>query len=219
VIGQERDPLHHSESTSDVLWEKRVRGMLLGLALGDAVGTARGKPPTEGELRVGVSTQLAAFTTEGLIRAMVRGHHKGMTDPAGVVWHAYNRWAALQGIAVDELRRRWGPYTDGEWPDGWLAQVPALAQRRGSAPATVTAVKGLTPGTLDNPVSRSMGAHALTRVLPAAAMSRVWAREELVRHVEEMAALTHGHDEAHWGEAPQVLCRSYTGCGSRLRVA
>ncbi len=183
----------------------KVRGLLLGLALGDAVANYRGRIPDEGELRVGVSTQLAAFTTEGLIRAMVRGHHKGIVDPAGVVWHAYNRWAALQGIERDVLQRHWSSYTDGTWPDGWLAQVPALTKRRGSAPATVNAITGLARGTLENPVSNSAGVHALTRTLPVAAMARVWPRERLTRQVEEMAALTHGYSEAQWASTTGVL--------------
>ncbi|MFF4517424.1 hypothetical protein [Streptomyces mirabilis] len=36
----------------------RVRGMMLGLALGDTLGAARGKLPADGPLRAGVSTQL-----------------------------------------------------------------------------------------------------------------------------------------------------------------
>ena len=190
---------------AEVLWEKCVRGLLLGLALGDAIGTARGKLPSDGVLRVGVSTQLAAFTVEGLIRAMVRGHHKGITDPAGVVWHAYNRWAVMQGLGSPSMDREWAPYAQGEWPDGWLAHVPALSQRRGSAPATVKAVTGGVRGTVDAPVTDSAGAHALTRLLPAAAMARVWDRDGLVGQVEEMAALTHGNSDAHWAASTGVL--------------
>ncbi|SOE56832.1 hypothetical protein SAMN05446589_1101 [Streptomyces sp. OV198] len=114
---------------------------MLGLAIGDTLGAARGKPPASGSLRAGVSTQLACFTAEGVIRAMVRGSHKGICHPPGVVLHAYCRWAALQGIEVERMRRRWASAKNGEaWPDGGLAGVHVLAERRGSAPATLTAL-------------------------------------------------------------------------------
>ncbi|MEU9247114.1 ADP-ribosylglycohydrolase family protein [Streptomyces sp. NPDC048385] len=97
----------------------RVRGLLLGLAVGDTLGAARGKLPADVSLRAGVSTQLACFTAEGTIRAFVRGDHKGVCSPSGVVWHAYRRWAALQGI---ELLDHPESGQGGAWPDGWLAK-------------------------------------------------------------------------------------------------
>src|SRR5689334_17512683 len=86
--------------------QSRVSGMMLGLALGDTLGGTRGKLPATGPLGAGASTQLACFTAEGVIRAMVRGSHKGICHPPGVVLHAYCRWAALQGIEVERMRRR-----------------------------------------------------------------------------------------------------------------
>ena len=54
-------------------WADRVRGLMLGLALGESVG--RGSHRQE-LVRAGVSTQLAAFTVEGYIRASMRMTHK-----------------------------------------------------------------------------------------------------------------------------------------------
>jgi hypothetical protein len=95
-----------------------------------------------------------------MIRASVRYNHKGICHPPSVVWHAYSRWAAGQSVTGI---RRW--QADG-WPDGWLADVPALRIVRGSAPATVAALRGQAMGTLDKPVGTSLGAHALIRSLP-----------------------------------------------------
>ncbi|WP_432043880.1 ADP-ribosylglycohydrolase family protein [Streptomyces cadmiisoli] len=170
--------------------QSRVRGMMLGLALGDSLGTARGKLPASGLLRAGVSTQLACFTTEGMIRASVRGNHKGICHPPSVVMHAYCRWAALQGIEVERMRRRWARHGDAAWPDGWLAGVPALAVRRGSAPATVAALSGIEQGGLGEPTT-SRGCHALTRALPLAV-----AGPPGIAQAREIAALTHGDAEA-----------------------
>lgn len=140
----------------------RVRGLLLGLALGDAL--ASDHQSGRGPLPATVTTQLACFTTDGLIRMWIRGELKGIGPALSVVWNAYRRWAMIQGIDlgrnVHEL-------------DGWLHQVPALAERRGSAPAIVTAL--------------TAGHHALTRLLPAAAAP--FLDDE---HVRELASAAHG---------------------------
>lgn len=108
----------------------RVRGLLLGLAVGDALGTAGGTPPARGPLRAGVSTQLVSFTVEGLIRACVRGSREGVCHSPSVVWHAYCRWAAGQGIEPERFRHRWAVGgADQARPDGRLADVPVLAER------------------------------------------------------------------------------------------
>jgi hypothetical protein len=175
---------------------------MLGLALGESLGLARGALPAAGTIRAGVSTQLACFTVEGLIRAQVRGDHKGICHPPSVVWHAYCRWAALQGIEAEKLRARWESGTGSAWPDGWLARIPALAERRGAAPATVAALSRVEQGTLDKPATNSRGCHALTRTLPMAVFGfrrtgSTPGREPWLRQAREIAALTHGDPAAH----------------------
>ncbi|MFC4058921.1 ADP-ribosylglycohydrolase family protein [Planomonospora corallina] len=95
-------------SEGSATWANRVRGLVLGLALGDSVG--RGAVPASGPIRAGVSTQLAAFTIDGIIRAWIRGEHKGSvhwpaTHSRGC--HALTRslpLAALsQKITADQL--------------------------------------------------------------------------------------------------------------------
>ncbi|MFD8611697.1 ADP-ribosylglycohydrolase family protein [Streptomyces sp. NPDC059631] len=166
--------------------QSRVRGMMLGLALGDTLGAARGEPPATGPLRAGVSTQLACFTAEGIIRAQVRGNHKGICHAPGVVLHAYCRWAFLQGIETAKMRRRWASHGGTPWPDGWLAAVPALAERRGSAPATVAALSRIEEGH-ERMATGSRGAHALTRGLPIAVTGLGGIAQSAA-----VAALTHG---------------------------
>ncbi|WP_327725367.1 ADP-ribosylglycohydrolase family protein [Streptomyces europaeiscabiei] len=170
--------------------QSRVRGMMLGLALGDTVGGARGRLPAGGALRAGVSTQLACFTAEGIIRAQVRGNRKGICYAPGVVLHAYCRWAYLQGIEPEKMRRRWNAHGVSVWPDGWLAGVPALAERRGSAPATVTALSRIEEGE-ERMATPSRGCHALTRSLPVAV-----AGAGGISQAGALAALTHGDPAA-----------------------
>ncbi|MFD7001575.1 ADP-ribosylglycohydrolase family protein [Streptomyces mirabilis] len=210
-VRQERDaePERHIEFLKEKWAPSRVRGLLLGLAVGDTLGAARGKLPTEGTLRAGVSTQLACFTAEGTIRAFVRGGHKGICHPPSVVWHAYCRWAALQGIEVERMRRRWVTAGDEEWPDGWLAQVPVLAQRRGSAPATVAALSKIEQGTVEKPTTTSRGCHALTRILPVAVAVAEHDPEYWVRQAREIAALTHGDPAAQSAAAHATVLAAH----------
>jgi ADP-ribosylglycohydrolase len=165
-----------------------VRGSFLGLLLGDAVGAIGGKPPPTGVLPAKCAGQLACFTVDGMIRSNVRSSHKGICHPPSVVWHAYHRWAALQGIpGVKQWR------ADG-WPDGWLADVPVLAERRGNAPATVAALQGQRMGTAEEPAGTSLGAHALTRTLPAGSAAPFLV--EPLRFAHEVAATTHAAEAA-----------------------
>ncbi|MGW7258691.1 ADP-ribosylglycohydrolase family protein [Streptomyces sp. NPDC054834] len=191
-LGRDTEPEQRGKVLKGKGAQSRVRGMMLGLALGDTLGAARGKLQGEGTLRAGVSTQLACFTAEGTIRAWVRGRHKGICHPPSVVWHAYCRWAALQGIEVERMRQRWG---HGRWPDGWLAQIPVLAERRGSAPATVAALSKTEQGNMGVPTT-SRGCHALTRVLPVAVVGAAHGSEQSVQLAREIAAFTHGDPAA-----------------------
>lgn len=168
----------------------------------------------EGPLRAGVSTQLACFTAEGTIRALVRGAEKGICHPPSVVWHAYCRWAALQGLEA----KRWES-GEGPWPDGWLAQVPVLAERRGSAPATVAALARIEQGTVERPTTTSRGCHALTRTLPLAVLGAAQGPELAGTWAREIAALTHGDPAAHSAAAHAAVLASHCLTGSPVRQA
>jgi ADP-ribosylglycohydrolase len=181
-------------SDFDTSWnldfEARIRGLILGLALGESLGRARGALPHTGPIEAGIGTQLAAFTADGLIRA---AHKSAAQHPEAVLWHAYLRWAVGQNIDAVTATKPWANYGN-DFSDGWLAHVPALQQRRGSAPSTVAALAGARPGTVERPGTSSGGAHGLLRVLPAAALVMRLDREQLDRTVESFTALTHGAD-------------------------
>jgi ADP-ribosylglycohydrolase len=168
--------------------------MMLGLALGETVGSARGTVAPTGPLWAGVGTQLACFTAEGVVRAQVRNDHKGICYAPGVVLHAYCRWAYLQGVETRKMLARWNSPGDRPWPDGWLAGVPTLAERRGSAPATVAALSRVDEGE-EAMATPSRGAHALTRSLPVAVTG-----VQGIALVDALAGLTHG-DRAARGAA------------------
>jgi hypothetical protein len=94
----------------------RIRGSLLGGAVGDALGAGieflsleaiRERfgflgvddfVPAYG--RVGAitdDTQMTLFTAEGLIRAWCRFEDRGICHPPSIVHHAYLRWLLTQG--------------------------------------------------------------------------------------------------------------------------
>ena len=169
-------------------WENGVRGLMLGLALGESIGKGLHTHPS-GIIRAGVSAQLAAFTTEGLIRAMMRMSHKGICSPPSVIWNAYRRWAKGQGIDI-------APVASDAMPsagmDGWSEGRLALRRRRGSPPSTVAALKSGMLGTPERPTSHSMGCQGLTRVMPLALMGFGGRTEQAVDLARRATALTHG---------------------------
>src|SRR5687767_6326960 len=108
----------------------RFRGCLLAGAVGDALGGpiefmsigeirnrhgAKGITDYVDQARVTDDTQMTLFTAEGMIRASVRHHSRGICHPPSVVQHAYLRWLHTQGVPWEQARHGFG---DSE-PDGW----------------------------------------------------------------------------------------------------
>ncbi|MGW3462317.1 ADP-ribosylglycohydrolase family protein, partial [Streptomyces olivaceoviridis] len=119
-------------------FRSRVRGTLLGAAVGDALG-GPADPLSLAEIRAAYGgeglldlafghgrrgtvthhTQLTLFTVDGLIRAQVR-RDTGAWHPPTDLHRAYLRWAATQ--------RDWGP-DERRKDDGWLAREEWLYAR------------------------------------------------------------------------------------------
>jgi len=176
----------------------RFRGLLLGGAVGDALGApvefmkrrdilTRFGPagitsfaPAYGRLgAITDDTQMTLFTLEGLIRAKVRWLAKGICHPASVVDHAYRRWRATQ-----EGRRD----PDAEL-DGWLIGVDALWSRRAPGNTCLSALDAKEPGQFGQPARNdSKGAGGIMRVGPVGLYA-----DDPYRLGCEVAALTHGH--------------------------
>lgn len=187
-----------------------ARGCLLGLILGDALGATAGAIPDNGPLRATSAGQLACFTVEGIIRGHIRSVLKGNSHPRGQVWHAYHRWATMQ--AIPGIKR----WQEQDWPDGWLADVPALAERRGSAPATVAALQSSIMGTVEKPTATSVGAHGLTRSLPAGLCD--WWGSPPGPFAADVAALAHA-GEAQDAAAIAATIVAYCGMGKGFEDA
>lgn len=195
---------HDTPATRD----SKVRGLMLGLALGDAIGSKRSDVPPIGLLEAGAATQLAAWTTEGLLRCATRygGHVVG--NPFGAVEGAYQRWAMLRGESPAP-GMPWHADTENPEYRGWLIGVPAIAMKRGSSPSTLKAIRR------GQPVDSS-GCQGMLRVLPFAAFTlspdsdRQWLLEAIDRDARALAGMTHrnGESEACAGFATRLLAEA-----------
>ncbi|GHE75338.1 ADP-ribosylglycohydrolase family protein [Streptomyces spiralis] len=200
-------------ATSGAVWGRgeqqdfrsRVRGTLLGVALGDALGSpvdglgldaireAHGPEgvvdlvPAHGR-RGAVThfTQLTLFSVDGLIRAQVR-RDTGAWHPPTDLHRAYLRWAATQ--------RDWGP-DERRKDDGWLAREEWLYARRDPARALLVGLADDTMGTLDVPRNPGeAGPEAAARSAPFGLLVG-WEPQLVVQLAVECAAQTHGHPTA-----------------------
>ena len=190
--------------------EERIKGCLLGGAVGDALGAPveflsrssildrfgpAGITDFAGAYgRLGAitdDTQMTLFTAEGLIRAYVRGANKGICHVPSVVDHAYARWLTTQG----QRSRRWP-----RDPDGWLVSVDALHRRRAPGTTCISALLAPQAGTVDQPLNDSKGCGGVMRIAPVGLLGARYAGDhfELAR---DIAAVTHGHPSGYLAAA------------------
>ncbi|MET8555779.1 ADP-ribosylglycohydrolase family protein [Streptomyces sp. NPDC004959] len=181
-------------------YRARIRGALLGAALGDALGAPLDVAGGEafwangpGDLlavpgggragTVTAHTQLALFTTEGLIRAQVR-RDTGAWHPPTDLHAAYRRWYATQ--------HEWGP-DERRTADGWLAREEWLYARRAPERDCLTALGDAGAGTLDRPRNpRALSLAPATRSTPLGLLSG-WDPVLVLQLALECAVQTHGH--------------------------
>lgn len=179
----------------------RMTGLLLGGAVGDALGA-----PVEFMSRLAIldrfgpqgiadfapaygragaitdDTQLTLFTLEGLIRANVRHIAKGICHPPAVVEHAYRRWLMTQEM-------RWEDREAGDVEaSGWLISERFLWARRGPGTTCLDALRSKGRSFGEPAVNDRKGAGGLMRVAPVGLYCL-----DPFRMAGELAQLTHGH--------------------------
>jgi ADP-ribosylglycohydrolase len=189
----------------------RVRGCLLGGAIGDALGApvefmsleeirrAFG-PDGVGDLapaygRVGAitdDTQMTLFAAEGMIRALIRYNARGICHPPGVIHHALLRWLHTQGERSPAMPR------EGEkWPDGWLVQQRELFSRRAPGMTCLGSLKA-SERFGDDASNDSKGCGAIMRIAPIGLLVDLenasdGAAPRVFTMACESARSTHGH--------------------------
>ncbi|KAF4408243.1 MULTISPECIES: ADP-ribosylglycohydrolase family protein [Streptomyces] len=182
-------------------FRSRVRGCLLGGAVGDALGagvasdsladirTAHGPngitdlvPAFGRRGAITDGTQLTLFTVDGLIRAQVR-RDTGAWHPPTDLHRAYLRWAATQ--------HEWGP-DERRKDDGWLAREEWLYARREPDRACLAGFGDEVMGTLSRPKNPGAdGSGAVTRSAPFGLLVG-WEPQLVFQLAVECAAQTHG---------------------------
>ncbi|MDT0179885.1 hypothetical protein Q9S36_06625 [Microbacterium sp. ARD31] len=120
------------ERISVATWTSRVRGLMLGIALGDSVGSIGSTGTSGTRLKAGAATELAGWTVEGLLRTFT-SYDWAIQSPNEVM-HAYQRWALLRGAS--SLDPGWDPLpiVDGRVARGWLIDTPEMTIPHGSSP-------------------------------------------------------------------------------------
>lgn len=190
---------------------ERIRGCLLGGAIGDALGApvefwsreqieqavgplgVREYLPVQFGASAGVGlvtddTQMTLFTVEGLIRAHVRWTQRGICHPPSVVHHAYQRWLTTQELS--EPPGAGLPVDDPRYVDGWLGQEAWLYSRRAPGLTCLTSLsEGRGGGFGGVAGNSSKGCGGVMRSTPFGLMQ--W--DDPAEMSMACAALTHGH--------------------------
>ena len=177
----------------------RIRGSLLGGAVGDALGypvefqDAAGSYIHEyvldaktGKALISDDTQMTLFTACGLLWGYTRSCMKGIS---GEIWYYI-------GIAYDDwLKTQRSDYQKAKPAVSWIRNIPELNACR--APG-ITCLSALLSGggSLQSPLNNSKGCGGVMRIAPIAlygAANKHWDQVSNARICAETAAITHGH--------------------------
>ena len=185
--------------------QNQIRGVLLGMAVGDAMGHAvesrsleeirndygpnglLGYDLVNGYADVTSYTQLAAFSANGLLLGLTRGRVQGKMAPlVRYIALAVKEWSRSQHFCTPERN-----YC-------WLSTVPEMKRRFCMDTRMLDALTKETLGTLEEPQYLSNHPGPLTEVIPIALLGEDLnlSQDELDRLGAEAVALTHGEPEA-----------------------
>lgn len=182
---------------------ERIRGCLVGGAVGDALGAdvefdsieeirlrrgpggVTGYPEPERRGRITDDTQMSLFTAEGLIRADNRYADRGICNVPEVIHRAYLRWLLTQ--VGEEGRVPWDDLGSDE-PSGWLLQQRELWVRRAPGGTCLSALQSGTAGTPTRAINDSKGCGGVMRVAPIGLVAR-----DPFDLAVAAAAITHTH--------------------------
>ena len=183
---------------------KAFRGALLGLAIGDAMGSTidrkhltaicadygpnglMGYDLANGYAEVSSYTQLAAYVTNGIIMGLAKNQSYGRTTPMiRYISTSLREWSRTQ------------QYSPQERNYCWLTTVPELKRRHCMDTRMLDALTRETLGTPQEPVFRNDLPSALTEVVPIALLGGVVEMEPDAIDLlgAEAVALTHGDTE------------------------
>ncbi|MDQ8153546.1 MAG: ADP-ribosylglycohydrolase family protein [Gemmatimonadota bacterium] len=205
----------------------RIRGCLLGGAVGDALGAPvefwshdeivaqfgtlgiQEFAPAYG--RVGAitdDTQMTLFTAEGVLRTHCRDMHRGMASFENGVGLAYQRWLSTQGFQANT----WA--TDHP---GWLIGNAELHQQRSPGATCLGALRAAAEERQDY-TNESKGCGAVMRAAPCGLLHG----EDIAGVYENgvaSARVTHHHPEAYVSAGVYAVLIAHLARGVRLELA
>ncbi|KMN24585.1 crystallin J1 [Pseudomonas helleri] len=178
---------------------ERIKGCLLGGAVGDALGAAvefLDWPAIEAKFgpqgivdfspAFGITgaitddTQMMLFTAEGLLRAYVCSSSRGICHVPSIIHHALLRWLMTQDY----------PTAIPISTDGWLIEQPDLWSRRAPGTTCLNALK-VSPRLGAVAENNSKGCGAVMRVAPCAFFANAF------DYAAQSGRLTHGHPSGY----------------------
>lgn len=184
---------------------ERIRGCLLGGAVGDALGApyefaswvdiqdALGPPGITEILPPGHftdDTQMTLFTCEGLIHAQYRYLSRGIVDPPTCLHLSYLHWLVTQGYAWPTINR------DQARPGGWLVHEPTLHRQKAPGTTCLNALQNADPSRTARARNDSKGCGGVMRAAPAGFVGPMAGDQEMAYRLGcDVAAVTHGHPD------------------------
>ncbi len=214
--------------TDLAIYSSRVRGSILGGAIGDALGNPVEFASSErihrdhprgvrtfasaiGEITD--DTQMTMFTLEGMIRAHVRTE-RGIGFTLGVIHHAYQRWLDTQ-----ELREPSGER------DGWLAAQQWLYVQRSPGGACLSALQASKGKGFGMPAENNKrGCGGVMRSAPFGLVPPRVIEENVnedwpFESAATCASYTHGHPTGQLAAAALAAIIQHIVAGGRLEPA
>ena len=199
---------------TDLSPASRIRGCLLGGAVGDALGApiefdslerirsehgddgVTGFAPAYGRTGGAITddTQMTLWTADGLLRARAAG-----TDPVASLYRSYLAWLYTQGDRGDL-----------EEPNGWLIRWPMLNNPRAPGNTCLSALRSGRMGTPDQRLNDSKGCGGVMRVAPIGLVSG-----DPFELGVAAAAITHTHPSGYLaaGAFAHIIAGLYAGQG------
>jgi ADP-ribosylglycohydrolase len=219
-----------------ISYPSRVRGSLLGGAIGDQLGAGvefepiekirekhgpagvTGFVPSWGrrEGRFTDDTQMALFVAEGLIRADNQAWREGDCDPLVPLTDAHLRWLHTQGVPADGEQ---GVEAKGfgKVVSGWLIRQEVLHAERAPGNSCLIGLKALPRDPLVPARNDSKGCGGVMRVAPVGLAFPVdWNPFEMAA---DFAGLTHGHPTGRLAAGALAVIVSELCVGAPARAA
>lgn len=187
---------------------ERVRGCLMGGALGDALGgpvefyaideileLTQGSLITSffGEPTITDDTQMTLFTCEGLLGANLQFAATGVCHPPSALFRSYLHWLVTQGDRWEEIG-----IEDEAW-SSWLADQAVMHRVEAPGVTCLSALRSGEIGRMDRPLNNSKGCGGVMRAAPAAFLDigKAPGVSPIAAHELgcEVAAVTHGHHD------------------------